>query len=275
VPQFENFRVHAFNAPTRYVGGDFYDFQQLSVLRPMGRDDIGNDSVNEVAVDIVHDSVHESNAAAVAPGALPSGGWMGGLADVSGKGMPAAILSSMLLGALSTEFRSGTNGPEALNRVNRLLCEKSLPFQFATLFLFLLNPDGAGQFISAGHNPAYLFRSATGKIEKLLSGLYPIGMFDFATYQPSVFHLCASDILFVYSDGLSDAENQQQEMFGEKKLLDLIRRDAPLGSPALVESLLSAIELFTQGTPQTDDITFVVVENLNERAGPSNQGKLN
>ena len=99
LPQFENFHIHAFNSPTRYVGGDFYDFLQLS-----------------------------------------SGEWMGVLADVSGKGMSAALLSSMVLGALSMEFHSGTQPQEVLNRVNRLLCEKSLPEQFVTLFLFLLNP---------------------------------------------------------------------------------------------------------------------------------------
>src|ERR1700737_600193 len=116
LPQFENFRIHAFNNPTRYVGGDFYDFLQLS-----------------------------------------SGEWVGVLADVSGKGMSAALLSSMVLGAVSMEFHAGTEPPEVLNRVNRLLCKKSLPFQFVTLFLFLLGAHGMGQFISAGHNPAYLF----------------------------------------------------------------------------------------------------------------------
>ena len=148
LPQFENFHIHAFNNPTRYVGGDFYDFLQLS-----------------------------------------SGEWVGVLADVSGKGMPAALLSSMVLGALSMEFRSGTQPQEVLNRVNQLLCEKSLPFQFVTLFLFLLGPDGTGQFISAGHNPAYLFRSATGKIEKLVSDAFFLGMFDFASYQSAHLHL--------------------------------------------------------------------------------------
>jgi serine phosphatase RsbU (regulator of sigma subunit) len=221
VPQFENFRIHAFSHPTRYVGGDFYDFQELG-----------------------------------------SGQWMGVLADVSGKGMPAALLSSMVLGALSIEFRSGTQPQEVLNRVNQLLCEKSLPFQFVTLFLFLLNPDGAGQFINAGHNPAYLLRSATGRIEKLVSDLHVLGLFDFACYQSSAFHLCKGDVLVVYSDGLPDAENQREEMLGDKTLRDLIRRDAPSGGPALVRSLLKAIEEFTQGTPQTDDITFIVVEKL-------------
>jgi serine phosphatase RsbU (regulator of sigma subunit) len=219
VPQFANFKIHASSAPTRYVGGDFYDFLQLS-----------------------------------------SGDWIAVLADVSGKGMPAALLSSMVLGALSTEFRSGTPPPEALNRVNQLLCEKSLPFQFVTLFLFLLNSDGEGQFISAGHNPAYLFRSATGRIEKLVSDLYFLGMFAFASYRASALHLCTGDILVVYSDGLTDARNQQEEMFGDGRLLRLIQQEAPAGSHVLAPKILKAVEEFTEGTPQTDDITLVVVE---------------
>jgi serine phosphatase RsbU (regulator of sigma subunit) len=219
LPQFENFRIHAFNNPTRYVGGDFYDFLQLS-----------------------------------------SGEWMGVLADVSGKGMSAALLSSMVLGALSMEFHSRTQPQEVLNRVNRLLCEKSLPCQFVTLFLFLLSPDGIGQFISAGHNPAYLFRSATGTVEELVSNANVLGLFDYVSYESSAFRLDKGDILVVYSDGLTDAENPQEEMFGEERLLRTIRQEAPSGSQALEERFLKAIEEFTQGMPQTDDITFVVVE---------------
>jgi serine phosphatase RsbU (regulator of sigma subunit) len=219
LPQFENYCIHAFNSPTRYVGGDFYDFQQLS-----------------------------------------SGEWVGVLADVSGKGISAALLSSMVLGALSMEFHSGTQPQEVLNRVNQLLCERSLPYQFVTLFLFLLSPDGTGQFISAGHTPAYLFRSATGRIEKLFSEHHFLGMFDFASYQSRTFRLDKGDILVVYSDGLTDAQNQQEEMFGKERLLKIIRQEAPSGSHALEQKFLEAIEEFTQGMPQTDDITFVVVE---------------
>ena len=182
------------------------------------------------------------------------------LADVSGKGIPAALLSSMVLGALSMEFHSGVPPQEVLNRLNRLLCEKSLPDQFATLFLFLLTQDGTGQFISAGHNPAYLFRAATGKIEKLLSEGYILGMFDFATYESRTLRLEKGDILVVYSDGLTDAQNQQEEMLGEARLLKIIRQEAPSGSQAIEQEFLQAIEEFTQGTQQTDDITFVIVE---------------
>jgi len=147
-----------------------------------------------------------------------------------------------------------------LNRVNRLLLEKSLPHQFVTLFLFLLSADGTGQFISAGHNPAYLFRAATGKIEKLRSNAFFLGMFDFASYQSETFRLDKGDILVVYSDGLTDAQNPQEEMFGEERLLRIIRQEAAAGSHALDQRFLNAIEEFTQGMPQTDDITFVVVE---------------
>jgi sigma-B regulation protein RsbU (phosphoserine phosphatase) len=191
---------------------------------------------------------------------LNSGEWVGVLADVSGKGISAALLSSMVLGALSMEFRSGTEPQEVLNRVNQLLCERSLPFQFVTLFLFLLNPDGMGQFISAGHNPAYLFRSATGKIEKLFSEAHFLGMFDYASYQSRTFRLDKGDILVVYSDGLTDAQNQWEEMFGEERLLSIIRQEAPSGSHALEQKFLQAIGEFTQGMPQTDDITCMIVE---------------
>ncbi len=149
LPCFTNYRIHAFNHPTRCVGGIFYEFMQLS-----------------------------------------SGEWMGVLADVSGKGMPAALLSSMVLGALHMEVRAGTRAPEVLNRVNRLVCEKSLGSQFVTLFLFLLNPDGQGAYISAGHNPVCLYRSATGKIEALVSDAAVLGIFDSFAYETRALHLC-------------------------------------------------------------------------------------
>jgi len=219
LPHFENYGIHAFSRPTRYVGGDFYDFLQLR-----------------------------------------SGDWMGVLADVSGKGIPAALLSSMVLGALSTAFHSGAQPDEALNSVNKLLCEKSLPFQFVTLFLFVLNPDGRGQFISAGHNPIYLFRAATGTIEKLISEAFVLGMFDDAVYQSRSLHLDNKDLLVVYSDGLTDAENPQEERFGASRLRDIIRKEAPAGGQALEQAILEAVAEYTQGMPQTDDITFLIVE---------------
>ena len=219
VPLIENFHIHAFNQPTRNLGGDFYDFLEVS-----------------------------------------SREWLGVLADVSGKGLPAALFSSMVLGALNMELRLGTEPHEVLNRANKLFCERSLPTQFVTLFLFVLSPEGVGRFISAGHTPVYIYRAATGKIESLVSDAYMLGMFEFATYRPRRFRMEQGDIMVIYSDGLTKAENTRRELFGDDRLVEIIRREAPAGSRAVKQGLTAAIEEFTQGSAQPDDVTFVLVE---------------
>ncbi len=219
MPEVENYRVMAFNQPTRYLGADFYDFLQLR-----------------------------------------SREWLGVLADVSGKGLPAALFSSMVLGALNTELRSGTEPHEALNRANLLFCERSLPTQFVTLFLYVLSPDGVGRFISAGHTPVYIYRAATGKIESLVSDAYMLGMFEFATYRPRRFRMERGDIMVIYSDGLTKAENPRRELFGDDRLTEIIRRDGSAGGEVVRRGLTKAIDEFTLGIPQVDDVTFVIVE---------------
>lgn len=219
LPRFERFHIHAFSSPTRYVGGDFYDFQQLG-----------------------------------------SGELAGVVADVSGKGLPAALLSSMVLGALSAELQSGGTVADVISRINVLLCEKSLPYQFVTLFLFLVDAAGGGCFVSAGHNPAYLHRAGSGAIECLTSKDPFVGMFEDAAYESIAVDLHEGDILVVYSDGLTDAENLQEEVFGKERLMQIVKDEAPNGMHALNQSLLGAIEAFTVGVPQSDDITFVLVQ---------------
>jgi serine phosphatase RsbU (regulator of sigma subunit) len=216
IPVFDNFEIQAFNQPTHYVGGDFYDFLELN-----------------------------------------SDQWMGVLADVSGKGIPAALLSALVLGALNSEFRSGAPPWEVMHRVNRLLCEKSMAAQFVTVFQFTLNARGMGEFISAAHNAAYLYRAATRQIEELTSVSHFLGMFPAAVWQPRLFSMSVGDTLVVYSDGLTDAENNQGEGFGESRLMEVIRRSAP--NRTVKEGLLRELEAFTGNTPQNDDITFLTV----------------
>ena len=105
-----------------------------------------------------------------------------------------------------------------------------------------------------------MFRSAPGEVEELSSGDLILGAFAFVSYQSCPLHLHPGDILVVYSDGLTEARNQREEMFGEERLLQIIQQEAPAGSNALQQKFLNAIEEFTFGMPQTDDITFLVVE---------------
>jgi sigma-B regulation protein RsbU (phosphoserine phosphatase) len=85
-------------------------------------------------------------------------------------------------------------------------------------------------------------------------------MFEEAIYESRPFHLDKKDILVVISDGLTDAQNPKREMFGEQRVLQIIRQAAPAGGHAIEQKFLQAIEEFTEGMAQTDDITFVVVE---------------
>jgi sigma-B regulation protein RsbU (phosphoserine phosphatase) len=147
-----------------------------------------------------------------------------------------------------------------MGRLNRLLCEKSLPSQFATLFFFLLDQHGSGRFISAGHNPPYLFRSKLGNVEQLNAASMILGAFDFAVYEVTSFAMECGDILLVYSDGLTDAENLEGEMFGEDRLLEILQKEGAAGCDALELKLLQAVENFTRGHSQTDDITFMLVQ---------------
>jgi len=219
LPQLENYHIHAFNHPTRYVGGDFYEFLELE---------------NDTFVSV--------------------------LADVSGKGISAALLASLVQGALNMEFRSIKRPGEVLNKVNKLLCDKTETDRFVTLFLCVLDSYGAGRFISAGHNPAYLFRAGTGEIEELSDGGLILGAFDFASYSSSALQLNQGDILVVYSDGLTDAENPKGERYGEEKLRKVILMEGSRGSDVLERKLLDEMESFTHGKSQFDDITFILLE---------------
>src|SRR5215472_9237149 len=221
LPQVKNLNIHAFSKPTRYVGGDFYDFLELE-----------------------------------------SGELFGVIADVSGKGISASLLSSMLLGCLQMQLRAGVGLQEALNRLNRFLCEKSSAARFVTMFVFTMNSDGQGKYISAGHNPTYVFRSATGEIEELHSNNMIVGAFPFATYEPASLSISPGDVLVAYSDGLTEAENVRGEMLGEDGVKAIIRAEAKSGSKHLERKLLDTIQSFTAGRSQTDDITLILVERV-------------
>jgi serine phosphatase RsbU (regulator of sigma subunit) len=220
LPKVQNLNISAFSKPTRYVGGDFYDFVELE-----------------------------------------SGELFGVLADVSGKGVSASLLSSMLLGCLQMQLRAGLKLNEAINRLNRFLCEKSSASRFVTMFAFTLDSNGTGQYISAGHNPTYLYRAAEKRIEDLPSNNMIVGAFQFATYEAATLQLNPGDILLAYSDGLTEAENPQGEMLGEEGVKKVMLAESSSGSH-LEQKLLSTIQNFTAGRSLTDDITLILVERV-------------
>jgi len=166
----------------------------------------------------------------------------------------------MTLGCLEMQLRAGLMPEQALTRVNKFLCERSSTSRFVTMIAFKLNKEGDGTIVNAGHNPAYLFRAATGEIEELQSNNIVVGAFSFATYESAPLHLGRGDVLVIYSDGLTEAENPAREMLGEDKVKSIIRSDAVNGAQVLEQKLLEAVQSFTEGRSQTDDITLMIVE---------------
>ena len=137
-----------------------------------------------------------------------SGEFVSILVHVSGKGVAASLLSSMILGFIHAHLRIRIDsGPD--HRCTQSIHVERSSGGFATMFVCILDEEGNGRFISAGHNPAYLFRPAKGDIEEFSSNSTIVGAFQTAQYEASLFKLDVGDVLLVYSDGLTDAEIQK------------------------------------------------------------------
>jgi len=190
---------------------------------------------------------------------MDSGELIGVLADVSGKGIAASLLSSMLLGCLQLLLTGGSSTVQALQRLNAFLHAKA-PGRFVTMFLFSIGPDGAGEFVSAGHNPCFVYRASRKEIEELPSNSLIIGAFDFATFQADPLHLDRGDVLLVYSDGLTEAEDPSGAMFGFERVRQILLDEAPSGAEKVHQALLFSLQEFTRGRAQTDDITMIIAE---------------
>jgi sigma-B regulation protein RsbU (phosphoserine phosphatase) len=179
--------------------------------------------------------------------------------DVSGKGIPAALMVSTLHSALRLLFDQSAFGPSLLERLNRHILESSMPNKFITMLLLELSPEsGALQYLNAGHNPGLLVRR-DGTVEELAAGGLPLGLLPGSLYQSRAVMLQPGDLVCVYSDGITEAESLAGEEFGAPRLADHLRefQDRPLQE--LLDSIHEATDRFSQGLPQGDDQTLVLL----------------
>lgn len=180
------------------------------------------------------------------------------VADVSGKGISAALLASMLQGVFSAT--AGMDIPLHLvaSRVNKYLCERSADDRFATLFYGVLDPAGRVDYVNAGHVPP-LVRTALGQVYRLGSDNFPLGMFDFAEYHIDRAVLQPGDLMVICTDGFSEAHNMREELFGEAGLRELLKNFTGNTVVELTEAIQNGVRDFTGGAPQTDDMTLVII----------------
>jgi sigma-B regulation protein RsbU (phosphoserine phosphatase) len=181
------------------------------------------------------------------------------LGDVSGKGVPAALLVSTLHSALTLLRDRARLGPELLDRLNRHIFDSSSSNKFITLFLAELALD-AGElvYVNAGHNPGLLLRS-DGAVERLAATGLPLGLVPGAAYQARAVVLAPGDLVCLYSDGITEAASAAEEEFGEGRLVEVLTalRRAPLAEA--VAAIDRAGRDFAGDLPQGDDQTLILL----------------
>jgi len=184
--------------------------------------------------------------------------WGAVLVDVSGKGVSAALLTSLLQGAFFSAAGATVSLSAVVERVNRYVCERSRHARFATAFYAILDRDGGLRWVNAGHCAGLLARE-DGKLERLEPTSTPIGLFEDADFPETRHTLLAGDRLVLFSDGVSEAANFQNERFEEERLEKALIERRSLGADDLHRALLAEISDFTQGAEQADDLTLLVL----------------
>ena len=237
-PNRKDFAIYACTDPAREVGGDFYDFYLL------------NDRTLAFLV-----------------------------ADVSGKEIPAALFMMQAKTLLKSLAESGLPVEEILNQANDKLCQGNEANMFVTVWMGILDlGTGVLRYANAGHNPP-LLRRAGGSFALLNTpgGLVLAGM-EGITYRAQTLQLQPGDVLYLYTDGVTEAADAKEELFGTQRLQDALNRVIGSDPEALCNAVLKQVDRFVGDAPQFDDITMLSVlyigdnmlKELNITAVPEN-----
>ena len=179
--------------------------------------------------------------------------------DVSGKGISAALLATLLQGVFFTTAAMDIALAGIFQRVNLYLCERSGEDRYATVFYGILDKSGRFEYVNAGHVPP-LLRRKSGALEGLGSANFPVGMFAEAEYESARVNLEPGDFLVIYTDGVSEASNPRNEMFEESRLRGIMEKFTGNTVEQLGDTIREGMRSFTEGAPQSDDITILVIQ---------------
>lgn len=225
-PDIRHFDIYASMQAAREVGGDFYDFFF-----------VGDDHTTDT-------------------GKL---GFV--IADVSGKGVPAALFMMKAMAEIRDYLESGMETGEAIENVNHQLCGGNDAGMFVTVWAGVLDyASGHVEYVNAGHNPPLLWQHKEGwHWVQGKSGL-PLGLFDGMPYEAFSVECKAGETFLLYTDGVTEAMNSDEELYGDERLMSLATRNPTLHPRALVDCLRRDVETFADGAQQSDDITILALE---------------
>ena len=226
-PEVEDYSIYAQMIAAKEVGGDFYDFYKL----------------NENTVAFL-------------------------VADVSGKGIPAAMFMMTAKTIIKDLAESGIAVNEILTKANEKLCENNESGMFVTAWMGILDiSTGTLQFANAGHNPP-LLKHADGSFEylKMRAGFVLAGM-EGIRYRSTELNLCPGDRIFLYTDGVTEATNAKNELYGENRLLEFMNMNSAMEAKEFLPALKTNIDEFVGESPQFDDITMLMFDYKPKKGG--------
>lgn len=186
------------------------------------------------------------------------------IADVSGKGVPAALFMAVSRTLLRATGLGEVTSAECLNYVNRLLCKESLESMFVTGIYGIYDcRTGLIDYTNAGHLPPYLLHKG-GKVEAVkVETNFVMGVFEDINYQSGEIRLAPEDALVLYTDGVTEAFNSREEQFGSKRLEDTLRDLSEMqNAHDLLKGITGRVADFSEGRSQSDDITLMVIKRI-------------
>lgn len=224
-PKLNDYEMAATNIPTKYVGGDYFDYFPIDANR-----------------------------------------YVLTVADVSGKGVSAALLMSNLQATLHAMMTADVPLENIVARINNFVHANTNYDKFITFFVGVLDvATHSFTYVNGGHNPPYLFRKneqAELRFQLLEKGGLILGMFPNAPYEAETVTLQSGDVLLMYTDGVSEAMNAQEEEFSERRMEEAVRCRLALpgvSAMGLIDAITNEVKQFTAGVPQTDDITLLAL----------------
>jgi len=222
LPEMPGFDVAAVNIPSRQVGGDYYDVIQISRSE-----------------------------------------YIFAIGDVSGKGTPAALLMASVQASLRAFAPMALSLTEATGRINDLTCLNTGHDKFITFFWGALDAETRQfRYVNAGHNPPFLLR-AGGEVERLDIGGIIIGFLKTQTpYPEGSVTLNSGDVIVMFTDGVSEAMNVNEEDFTEQRLEEVLKNSRASSAEHIILDVRRALEVYTRGTPQSDDLTMLVLKAI-------------
>ncbi|HLK17722.1 MAG TPA: SpoIIE family protein phosphatase [Bryobacteraceae bacterium] len=181
------------------------------------------------------------------------------IADVSGKGVSAALLAALLQGAFLLASEGPAQIEDVMCSINRFLSERAKGEKYATVFYCTVDRSGLLRWSNAGHPKPILVRANSELVSLESTGL-PLGMLEVASYEAKSMQLQPGDKIVLYSDGLTEAENEEGEFFDKRMFRQTLLANAALGCKEFEAKLVEAVEDFSEGAELSDDITTLVLE---------------